>query len=71
MTEENKKTIKTQLFLWLGPLVMLLICLVEPPSGMSVEAWRTAGLAFWLASWWITEAVPIRRLRYYPWLFRL
>ncbi|MCO7197905.1 SLC13 family permease [Pseudoalteromonas sp. OANN1] len=59
MTEENKKTIKTQLFLWLGPLVMLLICLVEPPSGMSVEAWRTAGLAFWLASWWITEAVPI------------
>ncbi|PCK32818.1 SLC13 family permease [Pseudoalteromonas piscicida] len=59
MTEENKKTITTQLFLWLGPLVMLLVCFIEPPTGMSIEAWRTAGLAFWLASWWITEAVPI------------
>ncbi|WP_404396621.1 SLC13 family permease [Pseudoalteromonas phenolica] len=45
--------------LFLGPLAMLLTCLVSPPEGMSVEAWRTAGLAFWLASWWVSEVVPI------------
>lgn len=48
-----------QSFLWLGPLAMLLTCFIEPPSGMSVEAWRTAGLTFWLASWWVSEVVPI------------
>ena len=45
--------------LFLGPLAMLITCLVSPPEGMSVEAWRTAGLAFWLASWWVSEVVPI------------
>ena len=59
MTNDKNNAFTARLFLWLGPMVMALICVVEPPSGMSVEAWRTAGLAFWLASWWITEAVPI------------
>ncbi|WP_419148083.1 SLC13 family permease [Pseudoalteromonas 'SMAR'] len=59
MTNDKNNAFTARLFLWLGPMVMASICVVEPPSGMSVEAWRTAGLAFWLASWWITEAVPI------------
>ncbi|GEK11540.1 SLC13 family permease [Pseudoalteromonas peptidolytica] len=59
MTVESTKNKRSQLFLWLGPIVMLIACLTEPPAGMSIEAWRTAGLTFWLASWWITEAVPI------------
>lgn len=46
--------------LLIGPIVMLLTVLVDPPvAGLSVEAWRTAGLGFWMASWWISEAVPI------------
>ncbi|MEL7309641.1 MAG: SLC13 family permease, partial [Pseudomonadota bacterium] len=45
--------------LLLGPLVMLLTCLIDPPAGMSVPALRTAGLAFWMASWWVSEVVPI------------
>ncbi|OPX55197.1 anion transporter [Oceanospirillum multiglobuliferum] len=46
--------------LLLGPAVMLLTVLIDPPfAGLSVGAWRTAGLAFWMASWWISEAVPI------------
>ncbi|MBB1488577.1 DASS family sodium-coupled anion symporter [Oceanospirillum sp. D5] len=39
---------------------MLITLMTEPPAeGLSVEAWRTAGLAFWMASWWVSEAVPI------------
>nr|WP_220495737.1 DASS family sodium-coupled anion symporter [Oceanospirillum sediminis] len=46
--------------LLLGPVVMLITLMTEPPAeGLSVEAWRTAGLAFWMASWWVSEAVPI------------
>lgn len=58
MSENNKTT--PWIMLCLGPLVMLTTLLVDPPvAGLSVEAWRTAGLAFWMASWWISEAVPI------------
>ncbi len=58
MSDNNKKT--PWLMLLLGPAIMLLTVLIDPPfAGMSVEAWRTAGLAFWMASWWISEAVPI------------
>lgn len=43
----------------LGPLVFLAILLVAPPEGLSVAGWRTAGIALWMAVWWITEPVPI------------
>ncbi len=59
MTENKPNKINRLVFLWLGPLVMLLTCLIDPPSGMSVAAWRTAGLTVWLATWWVSEVVPI------------
>ncbi|WP_462159741.1 SLC13 family permease [Pseudoalteromonas sp. GB56] len=59
MAQEKRNTLTKHLFLWLGPVFMLLTCFVEPPSGLSVAGWRTAGLAFWLASWWVSEVVPI------------
>jgi len=55
----NKKLFMQWLLLLLGPCVMLLTCLVEPPVGMSAAAFKTAGLAFWMASWWVSEVVPI------------
>jgi len=55
----NKKPSMQWLLLLLGPCVMLLTCLVEPPVGMSAAAFKTAGLAFWMASWWVSEVVPI------------
>ncbi|KNC67163.1 SLC13 family permease [Pseudoalteromonas ardens] len=48
-----------RLCLLLGPAFMLLTCLTAAPEGMSVEAWRTAGLALWLGIWWVSEVVPI------------
>jgi sodium-dependent dicarboxylate transporter 2/3/5 len=42
-----------------GPLLFLLLLWVPEPAGMSPEAWRTAAITVWVATWWVTEAVPI------------
>ncbi|MBD1583805.1 SLC13 family permease [Pseudoalteromonas sp. S16_S37] len=47
------------LLLFLAPCLFLLTCLTDAPKGLSPEAWRTAGLAIWLAIWWVSEVVPI------------
>ncbi len=44
---------------WLGPALALAIALAPSPNGMTPEAQRVAALAFWMAVWWATEAVPI------------
>ncbi|MDT8363182.1 MAG: DASS family sodium-coupled anion symporter [Nitrosomonas sp.] len=45
---------------WLaGPALLLLTILLPAPEGMSVLAWRTAGIAMLLAIWWTTEVLPI------------
>lgn len=33
--------------------------LLPAPAGMSVQAWYVAGVGMLMASWWMTEAVPI------------
>jgi sodium-dependent dicarboxylate transporter 2/3/5 len=32
---------------------------IPPPAGMSPEAWRATGVGLLMATWWITEVVPI------------
>lgn len=43
----------------LGPGLFLLILLVPPPEPLSLPAWRTVAVATWMATWWLTEAVPV------------
>ncbi|GAB1489386.1 DASS family sodium-coupled anion symporter [Opitutaceae bacterium] len=43
----------------LGPLLVVITLLFPPPPGLSVEGWRTAGVAGLMAVFWITEAMPI------------
>jgi solute carrier family 13 (sodium-dependent dicarboxylate transporter), member 2/3/5 len=45
--------------LFAGPLLLVVLLLLEPPAGMSLPAWRTAAVGLFMACWWITEAVPI------------
>lgn len=46
--------------LFLGPLFLIFTLFTQPPfEGMSTEAYHTAGLALFMATWWITEVVPI------------
>lgn len=47
------------LWLLLGPSLMLIACIIEPPFAMSAAAIKTAALTFWMASWWVSEVVPI------------
>ena len=49
-----------QLVGWLlGPALLLVTLLLPAPAGLSLEGWRTAGVAALMAVFWITESLPI------------
>lgn len=45
--------------LFLGPIMFILLLLIDPPAGMKPEAMKVAAVTVLMAIWWITEAVPI------------
>lgn len=45
--------------LLLGPVLLILVMLVPAPEGMPQAAWRTAAVGLMMATWWVTEAIPI------------
>ncbi len=45
--------------LFLGPLLFILALVFVQPEGMSAEARAILAGTLWIATWWITEAVPI------------
>lgn len=45
--------------LWLGLLLFGLLLVLPPPEGMPPVAWRAAAVAALMATWWISEAIPI------------
>jgi len=49
-----------------GPLVFALTLLVPAPSGMPEVAWRVAGVAAWMATWWLTAVVPLEATSLLP-----
>lgn len=42
-----------------APVLLGLVLMTEPPQGLSLEAWRTAGVVGVMAVLWMTEAIPI------------
>jgi len=50
---------RAQVGLLVGPLLAVVMLLGTPPEGMAVAAWRTAAVGVLMATWWITEAIPI------------
>lgn len=59
-SSQNKgAVIAASIGLFLGPLLLLLCILTEPPAGLSETAWLTVGMAALMAVWWSTEAIPI------------
>ncbi|MBV7257985.1 SLC13 family permease [Erythrobacter crassostreae] len=44
---------------FLGPLIFAITVFTAPPAGMPAGAWLVAGLVVWMATWWMTEAVPL------------
>lgn len=45
--------------LYLGLLLFIVILLLPSPETMDVVAWKTTAVAVLMATWWITEAIPI------------
>ena len=43
----------------LGPLLFVLTLLFFTPEGLSSEARAVLAVTLWVATWWITEAIPI------------
>ncbi|MCK9540689.1 MAG: DASS family sodium-coupled anion symporter [Novosphingobium sp.] len=54
--------------LWLGLLGFALTLLFPPPEAMSAEAWAVAGLVWWMAAWWISEAIPLYVTAFLPFI---
>ena len=50
----------------LGPIVLVVTLLLPAPGAMSEEAWRVAGLAGWMALWWLTAIVPLEATALLP-----
>ncbi len=45
--------------LLLGAGLFVLLLVLPPPEGMPPVAWRVAAVAALMATWWVTEAIPI------------
>ena len=43
----------------LGPLLFVLVFFFLHPKGLSREGVAILASTFWIAAWWITEAIPI------------
>ncbi|WP_054706589.1 SLC13 family permease [Bacillus sp. JCM 19041] len=43
----------------LGPLLFLLTILFFNPEGLSVDGRNVLAVTLWIATWWMTEAIPI------------
>ena len=59
--EFNRKSYSTAQIvgLILGPLLFLLTMLFFTPEGLTPEAKAVLAVTLWVATWWITESIPI------------
>ncbi len=49
-----------------GPLLFAATVALPPVGGLDGEAWRVAGLAAWMATWWLTAVVPLEATALIP-----
>ena len=54
--------------LWGGLAAFLLMVLLPAPAGMPVEAWRTTAIVVLMASWWMTQALPLTATALLPFI---
>lgn len=58
-TDESGRRRWQRTGLWLGPALFITMLILPPPAELGIEAWRVAALGLLMASWWISEAIPI------------
>ena len=54
---------------FLGPILAVLVLVLPPAEGISLEAWRVIAMALWMATWWSTEAIPVPATSLIPLIF--
>lgn len=57
--EINSYTMAQRVGLFCGPIAMVVLLSLPEPAGMSPEAMTAAAVAALMATWWMTEAIPI------------
>ncbi|PID76437.1 MAG: anion transporter [Deltaproteobacteria bacterium] len=57
--DDQNYTARQKIGLLLGPALFFMMLFCPLPAGMSVEAQRMAAVALLMATWWMTEAIPI------------
>jgi sodium-dependent dicarboxylate transporter 2/3/5 len=55
-----------KLALGIGPLLFLAVLVLPPPGELTESAWRVAGLAAWMALWWLSAVVPLEATSLLP-----
>jgi len=56
---DGEYSLRKRIGLFLGPALFLILFLIPTPAGMSAEAQAVMASAAWIATWWISEAIPI------------
>ncbi len=50
---------KQRIGLWTGVVFFIIVLAVPSPENMEPAAWKTTAVGILMATWWITEAIPI------------
>jgi sodium-dependent dicarboxylate transporter 2/3/5 len=58
-----------RVLLALGPALLLLTLVSGPQFGMNESAWHVAGVAGWMAVWWLSAVVPLEATALIPIVF--
>jgi len=53
---------------WVGIAGFAVTLAIPAPFGMPAPAWLAAGLVWWMAAWWMTEAIPLYATAFLPFL---
>ncbi|KIL51369.1 anion transporter [Jeotgalibacillus alimentarius] len=57
--EKRDFSVKQKVGLFLGPLLFIILMMFFNPDGLAPEAKGVLAGTVWIATWWITEAIPI------------
>ncbi len=58
-----------RIILAFGPLLLIATLVLDPIGGLTEPAWRVAGLASWMAIWWLTGVIPLEATALLPVVF--
>ena len=56
---QNTPSVRGRVGLILGPILLAVVLIVPPPAGLAAPAWRVAAVGLLMATWWVTEAIPL------------